>query len=102
MLVSVSHINVDGHIILVVGYENYEPNMSMFDFNLIVHDPYGQFDPSLRSKLFGKQRFDGGVCLPDGSEYGPGKGVKLPITAVSRQKSGDSMLGTYYTLSATR
>lgn len=102
VLVSVSHINVDGHIILVVGYENYDPIASMYDFNLIVHDPYGAFDPSLRSKMFGGKRFDGGYCLPDGSEYGSGKGVKLPITAVSRQKKGDSMLGTYYALSATR
>jgi hypothetical protein len=101
VLVSVSHIKVDGHIILVVGYENYDPIASRFDFSLIVHDPYGAFDPSLRSKLFGKQRFDGGVCLPDGSEGGPGKNVKLPIESVSRQKSGDAMLGTYYTLSAT-
>jgi hypothetical protein len=99
VLVSVSHINVDGHIILVVGYENYEPMVSTYDFALVVHDPYGAFDPSLRSKLFGDKRFDGGYCLPDGSEFGPGKNVKLPITAVSRQKKGDSMLGTYYTLS---
>lgn len=102
VLVSVSHINVDGHIILVVGYENYEPNMTMPDFNLVVHDPYGAFDPTLRSKMFGKKRFDGGVCLPDGSESGHGKAVKLPLTSVSRQKSGDSSLGTFYTLSATR
>lgn len=102
VLVSVSHINVDGHIILVIGYDNYDPIASRFDFNLVVHDPYGAFDPSLKSKMFGDQRFDGGYCLPDGSEYGPGRAVKLPITSVSRQKTGDKMLGTYYTLSATK
>jgi hypothetical protein len=102
VLVAVSHINVEGHIILVVGYEGHQPNACSADFKLVVHDPYGAFDPTLKSKLFGKRRFDGGASLLSGSELGPGKGTKLPITSVSRQRAGDAALGTYYLLSATR
>ncbi len=102
VLVAVSHINVEGHIILVIGYENYVPNQCSLDFKLVVHDPYGQFDPSLKSKLFGKRRWEGGASLLSGGEMAPGMGTKLPITAVSRQRPGDAYLGTYYLLSATR
>jgi hypothetical protein len=37
VLVSVSHARVEGHIILVVGYENYMPLMSTPNFHLMVH-----------------------------------------------------------------
>jgi len=57
VLVSVSHARVAGHTILVIGYANYSPGMSSADFELIVHDPFGRFDPSLLSTLFGKQRW---------------------------------------------
>jgi hypothetical protein len=102
VLVAVSHINVEGHIVLVTGYENYRLNACSADFRLIVHDPYGQFDPTLKSKLFGGRRWEGGASLLSGGERAPGTGVKLPITAVSRQRPGDAYLGTYYLLSATR
>jgi hypothetical protein len=102
VLVSVSHVNVSGHIILVTGYENYIPETSSLDFKLIVHDPYGRFDPSLESKLFGKRRWEGGMSLPSGGQSAPGKGVRLPIMGVSRHKPGDPAIGTYYLLSATR
>ncbi len=102
VLVSVSHVNVRGHIILVIGYVNYVPNMSSMDFKLIVHDPYGQFDPSLKSKLYGAKRWKGGMSLATGGEWAPGRGTKLPITGVSRHRFGDRALGTYYLLTATR
>jgi hypothetical protein len=102
VLVAVSHINVAGHIILVVGYENFVPNSSSADFKLIVHDPYGQFDPSLKSKLFGNRRWEGGASLVGGGELAPGKGTKLSIDAVDRHRPGDTYFGTYYLLSATR
>ena len=102
VLVSVSHVQVAGHIILVTGYESYVANASSPDFKLVVHDPYGQFDPTLKSKLFGKRRFEGGASLVSGGEAGPGKGTKLPLASVSRQRAGDSALGTFYMLSATR
>ncbi len=102
VLVSVSHIHVAGHIILVTGYENFVPNSCTADFRLVVHDPYGQFDPTLKSKLFGKQRFEGGASLLSGGETGPGKGTRLPLPSVSRQRGGDAALGRFYLLSATR
>jgi Peptidase_C39 like family len=102
VLVAVSHVNVEGHIVLVTGYENYVPQMSSLDFKLLVHDPYGKFDPSLKSKLFGGRRFDFGACLQSGGEVGAGRFVRVPITAASRQRPGDRNWGTYYLLSATR
>jgi hypothetical protein len=102
VLMSVSHINVAGHIILVTGYEHYVPFASSMDFKLVVHDPYGRFDPSLKSKMFGKRRWDVGASLPSGGERGPGTGVRLPITGVSRRRPGDAAAGMYYLLSASR
>ncbi len=100
VLMSVSHARVAGHIILVVGYENYLPFASTPNFNLVVHDPYGRFDPSLTSKSYGKLRWLGGMSLVDGGEVGPGQSLRLNLTAVSRQRKGDSRRGTYYLLSA--
>jgi hypothetical protein len=102
VLVAVSHINVAGHIILVIGYENYVPYSSTADFRLVVHDPYGQFDPSLKSKLFGTRRWEGGASLIGGGERAPGMGTRLPITAVDRHRAGDAYSGTYYLLSGSR
>ena len=102
VLVAVSHISVQGHIILVTGYENYIPNACSPDFKLVVHDPYGKFDPTLKSKLFGARRWEGGASLVGGGERAPGTGTRLPITSVSRQRPGDSNFGTFYLLSATR
>jgi hypothetical protein len=98
----VSHINVAGHIILVIGYENYISYSSLADFGLIGHDPYGQFDPSLRSKLFDTRRWEGGVSLLGGGEKAPGMSTRLPTTAVGRHRPGDAYFGTYYLLSGHR
>ncbi|HEX5576513.1 MAG TPA: C39 family peptidase [Gemmatimonadales bacterium] len=100
VLMSVSHARVPGHIILVVGYENYVPSASTPDFDLVVHDPYGRFDPSLLSKSYGRMRWLGGMSLVNGGETGPGQSCRLKITSVGRQRRGDARRGTYYLLSA--
>jgi hypothetical protein len=102
VLVSVSHADVEGHIILVVGYENYVPLVSSPDSYIVVHDPYGRFDPSLLSRTFGKKRWDHGMSLKSGGESGPGEKCRVPITSVSRRRAGDKVLGTYYLLSGRR
>ena len=102
VLVSVSHARVAGHIILVIGYENYMPNLSSSDFHLVVHDPYGKFDPTLLSNLYGGKRWTGGMSLMSGGEKGPGAGVRLPVPSVGRQRTGDSQRGTYYLLRPAR
>jgi hypothetical protein len=100
VLVSVSHERVAGHIILVIGYANYLPNVSNPDFELVVHDPYGSFDPTLLSTLFGTKRWTGGASLLEGGEAGPGRGNRLPLPSVGRKRIGDSLSGTYFLLSA--
>lgn len=102
VLVSVSHARVDGHIILVVGYRNYVRNMSTGDFSWVVHDPYGQFDPSLMSGAYGKKRFTGGMSLVSGDELGPGRNAAIDPYSVSRQKIGDASRGQYYLLFPSR
>jgi hypothetical protein len=102
VLVSVSHARVAGHIILVIGYENYLPKLSSGDFHLVVHDPYGKFDPVLLSNLYGGKRWVGGMSMTSGGEKGPGAGVRLPVPGVGRQRTGDSQRGTYYLLRAAR
>jgi hypothetical protein len=102
VLMSVSHVNVEGHIVLVVGYENYIPLVSSPDMNIVVHDPYGRFDPSLLSKTFGKRRWDGGMSLKSGGETGVGEQCRVPMTSVSRRREGDAAKGTYHLLSARR
>jgi len=100
VLVSVSHARVKGHIILVTGYSNYSPGVSSPDFELIVHDPYGRFEPVLLSKEFGRKRWDSGQTLQTGDEIGPGRFNRVPLQAVSRQRLGDGQAGTYFLLSA--
>jgi hypothetical protein len=100
VLMSVSHARVPGHIILVVGYENYVQLSSTPDFDLVVHDPYGRFDPSLVSKAYGRLRWLQGMSLVGGGEIGPGQSCRLSVAAVGRQRQGDARRGTYYLLSA--
>ena len=100
VLVAVSHARVKGHIVLVMGYEGYKDNASSLDFKLVVHDPYGAFDPSLLSDSYGKQRFERGMCMQAGGEIGVGTAVRLNPTAASRQRKGDKNTGTFFMLSA--
>jgi hypothetical protein len=102
VLVSVSHSRVHGHIILIIGYDQKEIPLACGDFSLVAHDPYGRFDPSLSSSLFGKKRFTGGACLTGGGETGPGQAVYLPVSAAGRQRQGDSQRGIYYMLAGIR
>jgi hypothetical protein len=102
VIVSVSHKGVKGHIVMVVGFQNYTPYQSSADFSLEVHDPYGQFDPELLSKLNGKKRREGGMSLMRGGEKAPGMNCRLPLTSISRRRAGDKALGAYYLLSARK
>ena len=101
VLMAVSHAKVAGHIVLVIGYENFMPNACSADFRLVVHDPYGEFDPSQNSQLYGKRRYDKGSCLAGGGEIGPGSSNRLPPTSLNRHRKGDVAFGTYYTLAAS-
>jgi len=100
VLMAVSHARVPGHIMLAIGYENYVAGVSSEDFHVIMHDPYGAFHPALLSKNYGKDRFVGGMSLASGGEIGPGQSCRLPITAASRQRKGDSALGLFTLLAA--
>lgn len=100
VLMAVSHARVPGHIMLAIGYENYIAGVSSEDFHVIMHDPYGAFHPALLSKNYGKDRFVGGMSLASGGEIGPGQSCRLPITAASRQRKGDSALGLFTLLAA--
>jgi hypothetical protein len=102
VMVSVSHARVPGHIILTVGYKNYLPNVSPPDFSIVIHDPYGAFDPNLRSRLFSTRRWEAGMSLAVGGQQGPGQNVSIPITGAGRQRIGDDRKGKYYLLSARR
>jgi hypothetical protein len=101
VLMAVNHELVEGHIVLVVGYENYRENQCSNDFRFVVHDPYGEFDPVLHSNLYGKHRYDKGACFAGGGEVGPGTSNRLPASNLSRQRSGDPYRGTFYLLGAT-
>lgn len=102
VLMSVSHARVAGHIVLVIGYEGYVRGQSSAGFNLVVHDPYGRFDPKLLSDAYGARRTEGGLSLVSGGESGPGKACRLPVTSASRQRVGDARRGTYYLLYPAR
>lgn len=102
VLVSVSHVRVKGHIVLVVGYEGYEPYMSSPDFRLVIHDPYGRFDPTILSEVYGKRRWESGQSLLAGGESGPGRNNRVPLPSTGRQRDKDAARGTYYLLTARR
>jgi len=87
ILLSVNHERSEGHIILVIGYENYVPNQSTADFRLICHDPNGKFDPELHSKLYGKEKYTGGMSLLGSGDYGPGYAVLLSPESIKRNRN---------------
>jgi len=96
ILCSVTHANNNsGHIILVVGYENERDFMSSMDFTLIAHDPYGAYDPSLNSTLYGANRWKGGSSLASGGESAPGRKVRIPLSAPSRQHKDAHSFGMW-------
>ena len=113
VLVSVSHSRVEGHIVLVVGYQDYFPaSADPSSAKLVVHDPYGRFDPlladspastSFPANAWGNQpgggRFCRGYSLAAGGEIGPGMNCLLPVTALCRRRASDAHYGCYYLLS---
>lgn len=112
VLVSVSHSRVQGHIVLVAGYQDYFPARADPTAMLVVHDPYGRFDPLLASaaspngfpaNAWGNQpgggRFCRGYSLAAGGEVGPGMNCLLPVTALCRRRADDAHYGRYYLLS---
>ena len=105
VIAGVSHERVEGHIVLIVGYiaddlttrMSNKSDMQSFDdyssHRLVVHDPYGAFHPSLKSELYGKNRFVGGKSLSSGGESAPGKSVELGLYDVSRQRDAKPHTG---------
>lgn len=100
LMASVSHASVEGHIVLVVGYDGLVPEICQANLpdpelpaietvRIVVHDPYGAFDPALKSKQNAKRRWEGGQSLTGGSERGPGTSVAVPLTSVSRRRKND-------------
>ncbi len=102
VIASVSHQDVKGHIILIVGYQGYEAMACSADLRFVVHDPYGRFDPSLSHRMFGKRRWEGGASLDTGGETGPGRFNCIPVASVGRRRGGDEALGNFYFISCTR
>ena len=102
VMVSVSHERVAGHIILVIGYENRWLSASSDDFRVVAHDPYGRFDPSLESSLYGKRRDHGAMSLALGGESGPGASVRLAIGAVGRRREYAGSVGQFILLMPRR
>jgi len=100
VMVSTNHSRTDGHIILVIGYENFDPSMSSPAVKFVCHDPNGKFNPGLQSKLFGKRKLEGGMSLAKGGESGPGKGVRYDYDGIRRLRKDQHSSGTYFLISA--
>jgi hypothetical protein len=97
VLTSTNHSNTKGHIILIVGYE---PFTTASGPHFVCHDPYGQFDPTLNSELWGDRRWEGGASLVGGGEHGPGRGVRYDIDGIRRIRADRHSAGVFYFLSA--
>jgi hypothetical protein len=97
VIISTNNFKTKGHLVLIVGYINYVPNQSNPDFRFICHDPYGKFFPELHSDLYGPNRYDFGMSLPDGSENGVGKGVEITPTTLKRFRD-DTHHSDYYVM----
>lgn len=111
VMASVSHKRVEGHIILLVGYKDYAPDVCMAGANftpapatmvtrIVAHDPYGAFDPHLASSFWGKERWTGGMSLVGGGQMAPGRNVELPVSQVNRRNPNASRAGNFELMSA--
>jgi len=98
VLASTNHARTSGHIILVIGYEPLTPADGA---EFICHDPYGRFDPSLGSRLWGRRRFEGGMSIP-GGERGPGQAVHYSIDGIRRIRADKHSTGTFYLIHANQ
>ncbi len=99
VMVSTNHERTDGHIILVIGYEGFKAGSCDPNVQFVCHDPYGKFGPKLKSKLYGKRRFEQGMTLMAGGEVGPGKAVKYDYEGIRRIRSDKHSNGTYFLVS---
>lgn len=97
VIISTNNFKTKGHLVLIVGYTNYIANQSNPNLRFICHDPYGQFFPELHSDLYGPNRYDFGMSLPDGSEKGVGKGVEITPTTLKRFRD-DTHHSDYYVM----
>ena len=99
VMASTNHEWTYGHIILVIGYEEYAPE-SCSSVRFICHDPYGKFNPQLHSKDYGKRRLQGAMCFWSGGEVGPGKAVSYNYQGIRRSRFDKHSAGTYFMISA--
>jgi len=99
VMVSTNHEWTYGHIILVIGYEEYAPE-SCSSVRFICHDPYGKFNPQLHSKDYGKRRLQGAMSFWSGGEVGPGKAVSYDYQGIRRSRFDKHSAGTYFMISA--
>ena len=91
-----SRRRTDGHIVLIVGYENYIPLTSTSDFSFICHDPNGQFFPALGSKLWGKKgKYVGGMSLPEGGQDAPGRNIRIDLESLKRNRTDKHNSGKF-------
>ncbi|MFT4541994.1 MAG: hypothetical protein ACI841_001019 [Planctomycetota bacterium] len=113
VIASTSHSNFNlSHVLLVVGYVTRSleasplgalPAPTDSTTRFVCHDPYGRFDPSLGSKLWGKRRYDNGLCCAKRySEIGPGMFVELDIEGIRRSRTTDNSLGWFYMIGGRR
>lgn len=112
LLVSTNHANVEGHVIVVIGYEAAASGApedvahlagGVGTTSFVCHDPYGAFDPSLGSKLWGKRRFDFGYSQPDGvGESGAGAAVQLDAAGIRRIRNDQHSPNMFYFLYPSR
>ena len=87
LIASTNHSRTSGHIIMIIGYKNYSLVQKNYDnVEFICHDPYGKFNNSLNSKLYGKKRFDGGMSLIGGGNTGPGEGIAYSSNSIRRMR----------------
>lgn len=99
VILSTNNTRTSGHIVLIVGYENYVAGQSTEDMKFICHDPYGEFFPELHSTYYGQERYRFGSSLPDGSENGVGKGVKISPNNLKRYRDDSHHSGYYVMIS---
>lgn len=95
VILSTSNTRTSGHIVLIVGYKNFDNYNSNPDFKFICHDPYGKFFPELMSDLYGNRRYEEGLSLEIGGESGPGKFLELSFNSLKRNNKESSNYNKY-------
>jgi hypothetical protein len=100
VMVSTNHDRTAGHIILVIGYAGYAQNRGNPNVQFICHDPYGKFDPQLASRQYGKRRYESGMSLQTGGEFGPGKAIQYDYDGIRRIRQDKHSSGKFYLIMA--